>query len=118
ALHMALGGAAVVHSSVRGLPDLREGTPVVLDGPQRSLSADDVARLRAHVDAGAALLAIGTAAHLEQGEPLCDLLGAHAEGSSLPRCEVFLSVAQPGAEMTRRLDTEFAIDDVVEPLQP
>ena len=118
ALRAALAAAAELRIlPATALPDLDAADAVVLDGPVRGLSADDVARLRRRVEAGAALVAIGTAAHVEQGEPLCELFGAHADSGGPPPGEVFLRTLGGGG-LTARLSPEAAIVDAVDPLVP
>ena len=110
ALQATLCGAELRIVTPTALPELDGVDAIVLDGSMRGLSADDVGRLRRRVEAGAALVAVGTAAHVEQGEPLCELLGAHADPGSVPVGEVFLG-AVAGNPLTDRLDPESPIVD-------
>ena len=116
-LRRALGAAV----SLRGaadldLLDLRRFDTVVLDGAPPPWDDAVVARLRAHVEAGATLIAIGVSP--ATGSALHELLGAHAAAPALPESEVFAKVAAPQHPLVRRLDAEFAVVDRFTPLQP
>ena len=115
ALVRALGGLATLRRPGDAV-DLRGYTTVVLDGCQRGWDGDSVAALRAHVEAGATLIAIGVLP--ERGSALHELLGAHAADGSTPEGEVFAKVAAPSHPLVRRLDSEFPVVDRFVPLEP
>ncbi len=93
---------------------------VLLDGPLRELSAADVDALRAAIERGASLLAVGAAP--EAGDDpvgLAGLLGATSATSGVTGpIEVFATVAGPGSMLTARSTGEFPVVDAVAPLVP
>ena len=95
---------------------LAPGDAVVLDGAPPGLGAEGAARLRAHVERGATLLAIAPPPAAVAGGPLGELLGLAASTPPLPRSEVVASTAE--SALTRRLDPEFPVVDTFVALEP
>ena len=95
---------------------LRPGDAVVLDGAPAGLGAEGAARLRAHVERGAVLLAIAPPRGAVAGGPLGELLGLTASGPPLSRSEVVAVCAE--SPLTRRLDPEFPVVDTFLALEP
>lgn len=100
-----------LHVEHPGAPigDLRQYAAVVLDGAQDGLDAQTVGALRAFVEAGGSLLAIG-ATPSDPAAELAGLLGALGEAPK-PRGELFGKNAQPEHELLRRVDAEFPVVD-------
>ena len=111
-----LGAEVDVVSSDEPLGDIRRYQAVVLDGPQQRLAADVVELLRGFVEAGGALLAIGSAPW-QSDQALGSLLGAIAEAPR-PRAELFGKQAEPGHALLRRVESEFPLVDSFSALRP
>jgi predicted dehydrogenase len=116
ALLHVLGPLATLRRPGDALDDLRGYDTVVLDGAQPGWDEAGVAALRARVEAGATLIALGV--EPERGSALHRLLGAHADAEAIPEGEVFAKVVAPHHPLVRRLDTEFAVVDRFTPMAP
>ena len=117
ALRAILGGADVAIAGGDVPARLDQVDAVVLDGAPAHLTAGGARRLRAHVEAGATLVAIAPPPQAVADGPLGDLLGLASSGPALPRGEV-VAVRAAESVLTRRLDPEFPIEDAFLPLEP
>jgi predicted dehydrogenase len=117
ALRAMLAPVEVVATGGGELPArLAPADAVVVDGAPAGLGAEGVARLRAHVEGGAALLAIAPPPAAVATGPLGELLGLASSGPPLPHAEVFATATE--GPLTRRLDAEFPVVDTFLPLEP
>lgn len=105
---------AVAHPGA-ALPDPRQFSTVVLDGPQDELSGAHVEQLWQFVEQGGRLLALG-AAPFDPNCRLAELLGCFATRQH-PRSELHVTLAGDGHPLTRRLEREFPVVDAFIPLQ-
>src|SRR5262245_33626823 len=97
-------------------PDVSECNAIVVDGPQPAQPRQLLAAIRAAVERGAALLAIG-AAPVERDGFWADLLGAVA-GPEPPPGEYFARVTDTHSHISDRVTREFAVVDGFVPLVP
>ncbi len=105
-LEIASGGA--------DLPGPEAFDALIVDGWPTGVTEEWIKRVADHVERGARLLAIGSAA-AEGGGRWSDLLGATTHGP-LPRAEWFAKLTVPANPLTRRVPAEFAVSDQLEPL--
>ena len=98
------------------LPDLAECDAIVVDGPQPAQPMQFLASLRARVERGAALVAIG-GAPVERDGFWADLLGAVA-GPEPPAGEYYARVTEAHSHISDRVTREFAVVDGFVPLIP
>jgi predicted dehydrogenase len=97
-------------------PDLGEGDAIVVDGPQPAQPLAFLGRVRAAVERGAALVAIG-AAPVERDGFWADLLGVIA-GPEPPPGEYYARVTEAHSHISARVTREFAVVDGFTPLTP
>src|SRR5262247_3404468 len=97
-------------------PDVSECDAIVVDGPQPAQPRQLLAAIRAAVERGAALLAIG-AAPVERDGFWADLLGAVA-GPEPPPGEYYARVTEAHSHISDRVTREFAVVDGFVPLVP
>ena len=97
-------------------PDLGEGDAIVVDGPQPAHPLAFLSRVRAAVERGAALVAIG-AAPVERDGFWADLLGVIA-GPEPPPGEYYARVTDAHSHISARVTREFAVVDGFTPLIP
>ena len=118
ALQHLLGPTAEVDLVPTGaaLPSLDCYEAIVVDGHPDAQAATDLLAVRARVEAGAALIALGAASHDTEGF-WADLLGVVA-GRPLPAGEYFAKVTRQAGSLTDRLADEFPVIDRFEPLRP
>ena len=119
---------AAFHALARGLGELRflasgeasadivDCDSVVVDGPQPPLPIEFLAAVRAAVEGGAALVALG-AAPAERDGFWADLLGVIA-GPEPPSGEYYARVTEAHSHLTARVTREFAVVDGFTPLIP
>ena len=98
------------------LPDVSECDAIVVDGPQPAQPMQFLASLRARVERGAALVAIG-GAPVERDGFWADLLGAVA-GPEPPAGEYYARVTEAHSHISDRVTREFAVVDGFVPLIP
>src|SRR5215475_2877697 len=97
-------------------PDVSECDAIVVDGPQPAQPRQFLAAIRAAVERGAALVAIG-GAPVERDEFWADLLGAVA-GPEPPPGEYYARVTEAHSHISDRVTREFAVVDGFVPLIP
>src|SRR5215471_5082433 len=97
-------------------PDVSECDAIVVDGPQPAQPREVLGAIRAAVERGAALLAIG-AAPVERDSFWADLLGAVA-GPEPPPGEYYARVTDAHSHISDRVTREFAVVDGFLPLIP
>jgi len=90
---------------------------VVLDGPVTPPSTPVADRLRRWVEQGMTVMALSPAAGTGPSDSWSELLGANAQ-PPVPAGEVFARVADPDEGLVARIDAEFAVVDVFQPLSP
>ncbi|MGI9033827.1 MAG: Gfo/Idh/MocA family oxidoreductase [Acidimicrobiales bacterium] len=106
-----------------GFDDIDDGADrqppaaVLLDGPAVAPSAALVRRLLSWVEQGTALVALGLPAGREAAGGWTDVLSASAQ-PALPAGEVYARVADPDHPLAARVDAEFPVTDVFQPLSP
>jgi predicted dehydrogenase len=98
------------------LPDISEHDAIVVDGPQPARPLSALAALRAAVERGGALVAIG-AAPTERDGFWADLLGVIA-GPEPPAGEYYARVTPVHSHIADRVTREFAVVDGFVPLVP
>jgi predicted dehydrogenase len=96
--------------------DLDEHDAIVVDGPQPAQSLEALAALRAAVERGASLVAIGSAP-TERNGFWADLLGVIA-GPEPPLGEYYARVTSVHSHISDRVTREFAVVDGFVPLIP
>jgi predicted dehydrogenase len=100
------------------LPPLGGAGGIVVDGPQPPRPAAELADLRAYVEAGGRLVAVGAAPGEGGADGFwADLLGVTA-GPPLPVGEWYAKIRAGGGFLTSRLTPEFAVVDRFQPLRP
>src|SRR5215470_16938786 len=97
-------------------PDVSECDAIVVDGPQPAQPRQLLAAIRATVERGAALVAIG-GAPVERDGFWADLLGAVA-GPEPPPGEYYARVTEAHSHISDRVTREFAVVDGFVPLIP
>src|SRR5436309_7011966 len=97
-------------------PAVSECDAFVVDGPQPAQPLQFLGALRAAVERGAALVAIG-GAPVERDGFWADLLGAVA-GPEPPRGEYYARVTEAHSHISARVTREFAVVDGFVPLIP
>jgi predicted dehydrogenase len=97
-------------------PDVAECDAIVVDGPQPPLPMEFLAAMRASVERGAALLAVG-AAPAERDGFWADLLGVIA-GPEPPPGEYYARITDAHSHLTVRVTREFVVVDEFTPLIP
>src|SRR5262249_49026599 len=119
---------AAFHALARGLGELRflasneasadivDCDAVIVDGPQPPLPIEFLAAVRAAVERGVALVAVG-AAPVERDGFWADLLGVIA-GPEPPSGEYYARVTEAHSHLTARVAREFAVVDGFVPLIP
>ena len=90
---------------------------VVLDGPLPAPSGELSERLQGWIESGTSVVAIGTAPRAGAVAGWVDVLGATAQ-PAVPPGEVFARVVDPDEPLVARVDPEFAVPDVFEPVSP
>jgi predicted dehydrogenase len=90
---------------------------VLLDGPLDAPSPEVAGRLEAWVEAGTSVVAVGTATTAGSTGGWVDVLRATAQ-PAVPPGEVFARVADVGHPLAARVDAEFPVVDVFQPLSP
>lgn len=90
---------------------------VLLDGPLEPASPEVAGRLEAWIEAGTSLVALGTATAAGPPGDWVDVLWATAQ-PAVPPGEVYARVAEPGHPLVARVDGEFPVVDVFQPLSP
>jgi predicted dehydrogenase len=98
------------------LPDIAEHDAIVVDGPQPARSLEALADLRATVERGASLVAIGAAPTKRSGF-WADLLGVIA-GPEPPAGEYYARITSAHSPISDRVTREFAVVDGFVPLIP
>lgn len=98
------------------LPEIGEHDAIVVDGPQPARSLESLAALRAAVERGASLVAIG-GAPAERDGFWADLLGVIA-GPEPPAGEYYARVTAAHSHISDRVTREFAVVDGFVPLIP
>src|SRR5206468_4403616 len=97
-------------------PDVAECGAIVVDGPQPAQPLEFLGAIRAAVERGAALLAVGCAPAGRDGF-WADLLGAIA-GPEPPPGEYYARVTEAHSHISARVTREFAVVDGFVPLIP
>src|SRR2546425_1782270 len=97
-------------------PDVAECEAIVVDGPQPAQPRQFLGAIRAAVERGAALVAIG-GAPAERDGFWADLLGAVA-GPEPPPGEYYARVTEAHSHISARVTREFAVVDGFVPLIP
>src|SRR5436309_1992773 len=97
-------------------PDVAEYGAIVVDGPQPAQPLEFLGAIRAAVERGAALLAVGCAPAERDGF-WADLLGAIA-GPEPPLGEYYARVTEAHSHISARITREFAVVDGFVPLIP
>src|SRR5881296_2215737 len=97
-------------------PDVSECDSIVVDGPQPAQPREHLAAIRAAVERGAGLVAIG-GAPAERDGFWADLLGAVA-GPEPPPGEYYARVTEAHSHISARVTREFAVVDGFVPLIP
>src|SRR5437773_1449037 len=97
-------------------PDVAECGAIVVDGPQPAQPLEFLGAIRAAVERGAALLAVGCAPAERDGF-WADLLGAVA-GPEPPPGEYYARVTEAHSHISDRVTREFAVVDGFLPLIP
>jgi len=97
-------------------PDVGEQDTIVVDGPQPAQPLESLAALRAAVERGAALVAVG-GAPAERDGFWADLLGVVA-GLEPPAGEYYARVTAAHSHLSARVTREFAVVDAFVPLIP
>ncbi|HEX2042739.1 MAG TPA: Gfo/Idh/MocA family oxidoreductase [Acidimicrobiales bacterium] len=90
---------------------------VLLDGPLDPPAPEVAGRLEVWVEAGTSLVAVGTATAAGPAGGWVDVLRATAQ-PPVPPGEVFVGVAEPDHPLVARVDAEFPVADVFQPLSP
>ena len=90
---------------------------VLLDGPMETPSPELCRRLEGWVEAGTSVVALGTAAGAGPTGGWVDVLWSSAQ-PPVPPGEVFARVADPDDPLVTRVDPEFGVVDVFQPLSP
>ncbi|HEV3401656.1 MAG TPA: Gfo/Idh/MocA family oxidoreductase [Acidimicrobiales bacterium] len=90
---------------------------VLLDGPLEAPSPELASRLEAWIEAGTSIVAVGTVTAAGPSGGWVDVLWATAQ-PAVPPGEVFARVAEPHHPLVARVDGEFPLTDVFEPLSP
>jgi predicted dehydrogenase len=98
------------------LPDIGERDVIVVDGPQPAQPLAFLGAVRAAVEGGAALVAVG-AAPVERDGFWADLLGVIA-GPEPPPGEYYARVTDAHSHISARVTREFAVVDGFTPLIP
>ncbi|MDQ6797093.1 MAG: Gfo/Idh/MocA family oxidoreductase, partial [Actinomycetota bacterium] len=109
-----------VFRTVDELQALADGDPpgaVILDGHLAPPSAALADRLHEWVQQGTNLVALSPAAGAGPSGGWAELLGASAQ-PPVPAGEVFVRVADPDDTLVARIDAEFPVVDVFQPLSP
>ncbi|HXJ77936.1 MAG TPA: Gfo/Idh/MocA family oxidoreductase [Candidatus Methylomirabilis sp.] len=96
--------------------DVGEYDAIIVDGPQPPLPIEFLGAIRAAVERGAALVAVGSAP-AERGGFWADLLGVIAS-SEPPSGEYYARVTEAHSHLTARVTREFAVVDGFIPLLP
>jgi predicted dehydrogenase len=97
-------------------PDVPECNAIVVDGPQPAQPLEFLGAIRAAVERGAALVAVGCAPAARDGF-WADLLGAIA-GPEPPPGEYYARVTDAHSHISARITREFAVVDGFVPLIP
>src|SRR5213593_3915461 len=97
-------------------PDVSECDAIVVDGPQPAQPREHLAAIRAAVERGAPLVAIG-GAPVDRDGFWADLLGAVA-GPEPPPGEYYARVTEAHSHISDRVTREFAVVDGFMPLIP
>src|ERR1700704_3388220 len=97
-------------------PDVAECDAIVVDGPQPAQPLEFLGAIRAAVERGAALVAVGCAPAARDGF-WADLLGAIA-GPEPPPGEYYARVTDAHSHISARITREFALVDGFVPLIP
>jgi predicted dehydrogenase len=96
--------------------DVAEHDAIVVDGPQPALPIEFLAAMRAAVERGAALVAVGSAPTERDGF-WADLLGVIA-GPEPPSGEYYARITEAHSHLTARVTREFVVVDGFTPLIP
>jgi len=101
------------------LEGVEGGAPVavLLDGPLATPTVELSERLQTWVESGMSLVALGTAAGAGPAGGWVEVLRASAQ-PAVPPGEVFADVVDPDEPLVARIDPEFAVPDVFEPVSP
>ncbi|HYB41058.1 MAG TPA: Gfo/Idh/MocA family oxidoreductase [Candidatus Methylomirabilis sp.] len=97
-------------------PDVNAGDAIVVDGPQPAQPLELLSAIRAAVERGAALLAVGRVPAERDGF-WADLLGVVA-GPEPPRGEYYARITEAHSHISARVTREFAVVDGFVPLVP
>jgi predicted dehydrogenase len=97
-------------------PEVAAGDAILVDGPQPARPLEFLAAIRAAVERGAALVAIG-AAPAERDGFWADLLGA-AAAPAPPPGEYYARITEAHSHISARVTREFAVLDGFVPLVP